>query len=95
MFTVHLAVQKTKRILFISALAVRTQFLCYRADRKNIEKDTETIEAELTVIAGKAAMNKAQTFSYVPTTSGVKEIKESNELAYTDRYGDLFAKFIK
>ena len=71
------------------------EFLCYRADRKNIEKDTETIEAELTVIAGKAAMNKAQTFSYVPTTSGVKEIKESNELAYTDRYGDLFAKFIK
>ena len=71
------------------------EFLCYRADRKNVEKDIETIEAELTVIAGKAAMNKAQTFSYVPTTSGVKDFKESNELAYTDRYGDLFAKFIK
>ena len=40
-------------------------------------------------------MNKAQTFSYVPTTSGVKEFKESDALAYTDRYGDLFAKFTK
>lgn len=71
------------------------EFLCYRADKKNVEKDIETIEAELTVIAGKAAMNKAQTFSYVPTTSGVKDFKESDNLAYTDRYGDLFAKFTK
>ena len=71
------------------------EFLCYRADRKNVEKDIETIEAELTVIAGKAAMNKAQTFSYVPTTSGVKDFKESDNLAYIDRYGDLFAKFTK
>lgn len=71
------------------------EFLVYRADEKNIEKDVETIKAELTVIAGKAAMSKSQAFSYTPTVSGVKEFKESNELAYTDRYGNLFAKFTK
>lgn len=71
------------------------EFLCYRADRKNVEKDIETIEAELTVIAGKAAMNKAQSFSYTPTVSGVKEFEERDELAYTNRYGNLFAKFTK
>jgi len=69
------------------------EFLCYRADRKNVEKDIETIEAELTVIAGKAAMNKAQSFSYTPTVSGIKEFEEKDTLAYTDRYGNLFAKF--
>lgn len=71
------------------------EFLVYRADEKNIEKDIETIKAELTVIAGKAAMSKSQAFSYTPTVSGIKEFKESNELAYTDRYGNLFAKFMK
>ena len=71
------------------------EFLCYRANRANIEKDTETIEAELTVIAGKAAMNKSQSFSYTPTVSGVKEFEERDALAYTDRYGNLFAKFTK
>lgn len=71
------------------------EFLCYRANRANIEKDTETIEAELTVIAGKAAMNKSQSFSYTPTVSGVKEFEEKDALAYTDRYGNLFAKFTK
>lgn len=70
------------------------EFLCYRADKKNIEKDIETIEAELTVIAGKAAMNKSQSFSYTPTVSGVKEF-EDKDLSYTNRYGNLFAKFIK
>lgn len=71
------------------------EFLCYRADEKNKEKDIETIKAELTVIAGKAAMKQSQAFSYVPSVSGVKEYKENSELAYTDKYGNLFAKFIK
>lgn len=71
------------------------EFLCYRADRTNVEKDCETVEAELTVIAGKAAMNKSQAFSYAPTVSGVKEFEEKDALAYTDRYGNLFAKFTK
>ena len=71
------------------------EFLCYRADKKNAEKDLATIEAELTVIAGKAAMNKSQSFSYAPVVSGAKEINSKNDLAYTDRYGDLLAKYVK
>ena len=69
------------------------EFLCYRAS-VDYSKDIEDIQRDLTIMAGKAMMdkNKAQETAYNPTSCGVSfSLGNSNlnKYAQEDRYGDL------
>ncbi len=69
------------------------KFLCYRA-KIDYSKDVSEIENELILMAGEAMMNTSkQNFSYNPTECLVPEIK-SEKYSHSDRYGNLFDKFM-
>lgn len=72
------------------------EYLCYRA-KIDYSKDIKDIERDLTIMAGKAMMDKGvkQDFGYQPTSSGVSfSFGDSNVNRYAqeDRYGDLFER---
>lgn len=69
------------------------EFLCYRAS-VDYSKDIEDIQRDLTIMAGKAMMdkNKVQETAYNPTSCGVSFSlgnSKVNKYAQEDRYGDL------
>lgn len=69
------------------------EFLCYRAS-VDYSKDVDDIQRDLTIMAGKAMMdkNKGQDTSYNPTSCGVTFSfgdSKVNKYAQEDRYGDL------
>ena len=69
------------------------EFLCYRAS-VDYSKDIDDIQRDLTIMAGKAMMdkNKGQDNLYNPTSCGVTfSLGDSkvNKYAQEDRYGDL------
>lgn len=69
------------------------EFLCYRAS-VDYSKDFDDIQRDLTIMAGKAMMdkNKGRDTSYNPTSCGVAfSLGDSkvNKYAQEDRYGDL------
>lgn len=69
------------------------EFLCYRAS-VDYSKDIDDIQRDLTIMAGKAMMdkNKGQDNTYNPTSCGVAFAlgnSNVNKYAQEDRYGDL------
>lgn len=70
------------------------KFLCYRA-KIDYSKEIADIESELCIMAGEAMMDKKQEFSYSPVSCSVVAAKtNSDKFAYSDRYGNLFDKFM-
>lgn len=72
------------------------EFLCYRAS-VDYSKDIEDIQRDLTIMAGKAMMdkNKGQDNTYNPTSCGVTFAlgnSNVNKYAQEDRYGDLLKR---
>lgn len=72
------------------------EFLCYRAS-VDYSKDIEDIQRDLTIMAGKAMMdkNKGQEAVYSPTSCGVSFSlgnSKVNKYAQEDRYGDLLSR---
>lgn len=69
------------------------KFLCYRA-KIDYSKSAAEIENELILMAGEAMMDTSkQNFSYNPTITSVPGTK-GEKYSHSDRYGNLFDKFI-
>ncbi len=69
------------------------KFLCYRA-KIDYSKSAADIENELILMAGEAMMDTSrQNFSYNPTITSISGSK-SEKYSHSDRYGNLFDKFI-
>lgn len=73
-----------------------SEFLIYRARQDLYSRDIEDIQRDLTIMAGKAMMdkNKVQDNTYKPTSCGVSFSlgnSKVNKYAQENRYGNLFA----